>query len=352
MHCYKMSFKLKRMKRTIILSLLSFVLVLFLMLNLMMVQLNSSTDPKEQPEIFPKEGKISEIIDHNIYKAQIRRKPKTANFDETDNEMSPANNENIINDNLHREVELKGETQKDLEKNNIQDDQMVEDMESIDDLYKDDYDNNDYDDDLNDANDDNDDAVDSDEDDNDDEYDYDDNIDQQYNHKRNKEKNEIAQYSNSLKTNPVFKPGDFGDITGLEYYRRPKLKVEELPNDIKVDPDKVSEAKSAAAKPTEKHVLIENGIYWSSYVETQVPKGKNAQEVGRGSGYLGLKSNSTIFQSCCDPFVLWGVNVSCSRIQHGAASFRYMDSTISPKAKISSFLTLFSECKTLFFVFS
>ena len=301
MHCYKMSFKLKRMKRTIILSLLSFVLVLFLMLNLMMVQLHASTDPKEQLKIFPKEGKISEIIDHNIDKAQIRRKPKTANFDEMDNEMSPSNNKNIINDNQHGEAELKREIQKDLEENNIQDDQMVEDMESIDDLYKEDDYDDDYDDDLNDADDDgNDDADDNDEDDNDDEYDYDDNIDQQYNHKRNMEKNEIAQYSNILKTNPVFKPGDFGDIRGLEFYRKPKLKVEELPND-KVDPDKVSEVELNAIKPTENHVLIENGIYWSSYVETQVPKGKNAQEVGKGLGYLGLKSKSTIFQSCRDP---------------------------------------------------
>ena len=294
-----MSFKLKRMKRTIFLSLLSFVLVLFLMLNLMIVQLHSSKDSKEHPEVFPKDGKISEIIDRNIYEAQIRRKPKTANFDETDNEMNPSYDENVMDehqlepnriekvkllseikpgdniyrysngDDIHDKHKSNANIPNDANKNKGQNDKVVEEMESIDDQYKEDdnVDDDDFDEDDDEG-----------EDDNDDEYEYDDNdTDGQYDVKNDKEPNGIAQYNNKLKTNPVFKPGDFGDIRGFEYYSKPKLKVEEIHNDVvKVSEAKPRKAKPTEAKPKEKPVLIENGIYWSSYIENQVPKGKNA----------------------------------------------------------------------------
>ena len=272
------------MKRTIFLSLLSFVLILFLMLNLMIVQLHSSSESKQNPVILPREGKLSEITDGNIYKAQIQRKPKTANFDETDNEINLSNGENFINEHqlqpnrietVKVNEEMKAVIQRisvrnvkddgikdkvnsyitnDADKNKGQRGEGVEDMENIDDQYQEDDDDDDDDD--------------QDEDDEDDEYEYDDDNDndQKYDPNKDLEPKILARHNKKLNTNPVFKPGDFGDIRGLEFYRKPKLKVEEL----RTDPEKVSEA-----KPTEKPVLIENGIYWSTYVESQVAKGKN-----------------------------------------------------------------------------
>lgn len=71
-----------------------------------------------------------------------------------------------------------------------------------------------------------------------------------------------------LATNPPFKPGDFGDITGLEYKAKPNLQYERVNN--KVDNVK----KTKMVKTTPKAVdLTDNEIYWSSYVEALIPKG-------------------------------------------------------------------------------
>ena len=77
--------------------------------------------------------------------------------------------------------------------------------------------------------------------------------------------NKVKDYE--FPTNAPFKPGDFGDIRGLEYYAKPKLQFEQV---------KVEEKKLQLAQTTKRPTpdLTGNKIYWSKYVETLIPKGK------------------------------------------------------------------------------
>ena len=221
----------------------------------MVIQLNSTAGSKNDIVVFPQERKtfLKDFDDKETYKVQIQRKPKTANFDdlEDDNMNQPQRNYLHLRPNGKENSGIKRQeyyqkhnkdtefkhvlNEDDFDRVRMQDlkmSQQIEDMEDIGEDYDEDEDD---DDDLEEE---------------DDDYDYDD---------TNEEQERIQQ--SKLKTNPVFKPGDFGDIKGLEYYRKPKLKYENVPGQTKI-------------KPTEAPSLIENGIYWSSHVESLIPKGK------------------------------------------------------------------------------
>lgn len=235
----------------------------------MMVQLNLSASSKKDP-IFPMESDktFADLNGDEIYKGQIQRKPKTANFDDAEDESEPQMDTNF-QDNLQFQPDFnsnKGIRQYGKQHNihtgihdNINEDEAIKDMnyndkylekpkeieemEDIDDEY-DDEDEYEYEDDDSDEN---------------DEYDYDDKInDKQVQYKK-------IQLNT---TNPVFKPGDFGDIRGLEYIGKPKLKVEEPQKDHRSKTKEIP-----THKPTEEPNLVENGIYWSAYVEAMLPKG-------------------------------------------------------------------------------
>ena len=264
-----MGFRLKKPKKTILVSLMSLVLALFLILNLMMVQLNSSADSGRDPVVYPKVNKVilNTFDDEEFYKVQIHRKPKTANFDDLEDESQPQKDKFPENNNfqaglgesfeINKEIKKHGKTKKltdndnkvfhegdfnnepNYSDENLKNSKEIEEMENIDDDYEDDEE---YEEEEN------------------DEYDYDDTNDDKPNFKLN---NEQFKY----KTNPVFKPGDFGDIRGLEYYRKPTLKVQ--------DPQK--HPPKPKLRATEEPSLVENGIYWSAYVDSLIPKGKKTQ---------------------------------------------------------------------------
>ena len=240
-----MSVRLKK-PRTILLTLVSFGFLIFILLNVMVIQLNASAGSMNEVVVFPQEGKLFMKDFDNVenYKVQIQRKPKTANFDESEDDNLDDQSNHQFQSNVEENSELlRKELNPSLNKETLNKDlfnsdeelkklQEIEEMEDI---------GEDYDDD-------------DDDDDEEDEYDYDDNTEEE-------PLNMVKVHQNKLKTNPVFKPGDFGDIRGLEYYRKPKLKYENLPEpEVKI-------------KPTEAPSLVENGIYWTSFVESQIPKG-------------------------------------------------------------------------------
>ena len=236
-----MSVRLKKL-RTILLTLVSFGFLIFIVLNVMVIQLNASAGSMNEVVVFPQEGKLfmKDFDDVENYKVQIQRKPKTANFDESvDDNLDDQSNHQFLS-NLEENSELlRKELNPSLNKDTLNKDlfngdeelkrlQEIEEMEDIGEDYDDDEEE--------------------------DEYDYDDNTEEE-------PVNMVKIHQKKLKTNPVFKPGDFGDIRGLEYYRKPKLKYENLPEpEVKI-------------KPTEAPSLVENGIYWASYVESQIPEG-------------------------------------------------------------------------------
>lgn len=187
---------------------------------------------------FPRDRKVlvSEISD-SIYKAQIQRKPKTTNFEDFDEDnlsfKKNLKSQSVIEENNEADATMKEFIKK--ESNIHYNSEAIDEMENIDNQYEED--NDDYSDEKNEDIDD---------------YDHDEIADAK------PEIIDLQQYR--LKTNPVFKPGDFGDIKGLAYFRKPKLQFEEI-----------------QSNPLNKEApaFVENDIYWSTYVESQVPKGKN-----------------------------------------------------------------------------
>lgn len=234
-----------------------------------MVQLNSSADSRSDPVVYPKANKVilNTFDDEDSYKVQIHRKPKTTNFDDLEDESQPQKDKFLENNDFQAGLGESFETNKEIKKHgktkkltdndnkvfhegdfnnepnysdeNLKNSKEIEETENIDDDYEDDEE---YE------------EENSNEEEND-EYDYDDTNDDKPNFRQN---NEQFKY----KTNPVFKPGDFGDIRGLEYYRKPKLKVQEQ-----------QEHPKPKLRATEEPSSVENGIYWSAYVESLIPKG-------------------------------------------------------------------------------
>ena len=108
---------------------------------------------------------------------------------------------------------------------------------------------------------------DDDDDEEDDNDDYDDDYDED-DDDNDEDDDDDYQYDDA--TNPPFKPGDFGDIRGLEYYKKPKLKYAEVEPVKKENPGTKDTAQDTEEK-SEK--VLTNGMFWSEYVESLLPKG-------------------------------------------------------------------------------
>ena len=273
-----------RKPRTVFFTIVSFGLAVFMVLNLMMVQI-SPEDGIEDKISFRKQirgsKKAINVEDefHNYFVAQGQRKPKTTNL-ENDSEnnlyeketyhdssekldhtyyQNDANDQqniqtNLIDkgliDNKKYQESFKYNDNQDgvltFEKQNDNNKQTIEAIEDIDEDYNEDDDLEDED------------------DEDDDEYEYDDN--------------------KTYKTNLPFQPGDFGDLEEYGKFRKPQLQFEEISNTIN---------KEGRNQPTEKKLLqtlngrvsylnrdvrkfpklVEDGMYLSPYVESLIPKG-------------------------------------------------------------------------------
>lgn len=113
-----------------------------------------------------------------------------------------------------------------------------------------------------------------DDDDNEDDY-YDDDIDEADD--ENDEDDYSQEKDYEFPTNAPFKPGDFGDIRGLEYQGKPKLKYEHVKPDTSDNQHNVNLKMKTSKKRQEE--LIENNIFWSSYVESLIPKGTYSKPI-------------------------------------------------------------------------
>ncbi|KAH3857751.1 hypothetical protein DPMN_100366 [Dreissena polymorpha] len=85
--------------------------------------------------------------------------------------------------------------------------------------------------------------------------------------------NKVYNPENQPNQNPVFKPGDFGDIHGLEFFTKPKLKYEEVKDE---EAHKLISSQKQV-KPT-KSTSLTNGIFWTDFVESIVPKGQDYKD--------------------------------------------------------------------------
>lgn len=84
--------------------------------------------------------------------------------------------------------------------------------------------------------------------------------------KGDEEDDDDYDYDAETATNAPFKPGDFGDIRGLEFYQKPKLKYSEVSSDTGRQQNKEKTEVSGQA-------LVQSGIFWTDYVESLIPKG-------------------------------------------------------------------------------
>jgi hypothetical protein len=274
-----MGLRLFRRTKTLLLTFGLFSLGFYLILNTLAVEFSAESTgmigkhprdlslPKEKSKL------LNEFQANFVVKGQ--RKPKTMNLegdDHTEENLVYERRNKIVNENKKiqnqprpQSIKSDRDTVKFLQKHYRHDKAGNEnadnggekfDDEKIEDDYEeendDDYDDNDEDyDEDNDDNDDDD--ADNDDADNDD-YDYDD------------------------ATNAPFKPGDFGDIRGLEYYKKPKLKYAEVDAVQKRNPDDnhvLKHLDNDVVKAEEKpEKVLTNGMFWSEYVESLLPKGK------------------------------------------------------------------------------
>ncbi|XP_053384416.1 four-jointed box protein 1-like [Mercenaria mercenaria] len=348
-----MGFRILRRTKTLLLTFGLFSLGLYLVLNTLAIEFsaeNAGSLPKHPRDLsMPRaKSKFPNEFQANFV-AQGQRKPKTMNLggdDHTEDSIVYDRNNKITDENYNNEmhnqpkrhsIKSDRDTVKFLQKHyrqgNIIESNKFENVlnndnnggENTDDeKYEqgDDYENED----------DYDKSEDDYEEDADDEYDDDDNND------------EDDEYQYDDATNAPFKPGDFGDIRGLEYYRKPKLKYAEVDtiNVKKNKPDNFPVVKDGSKhldshtvtyvkdKEPEKE-LIENGMFWSEYVESLIPKGLSYTNVTRLLQRLRSQVVQTLdrpsWDKCGRPLngyaVLSGGIRMCARYRQSHSSFVY-----------------------------
>lgn len=272
-----MGTRILRRTKTLFLTFALFSLGLYLVLNTLVEDFAAEDarsmhkHPRDlQPSIA--KHKLSNEFQAN-YIAQGRRKPKTMNMENDDHtnenllyESKVKNDDDYYDRNLGNvkfKVAKAEKSIKDKYKNVIQ----LNQEENLLKKYENKHDNGK--------------EESYDPDDNyEDEGDYD---DEYYEEEGTDDDEEEEDYENDDATNPPFKPGDFGDIKGFEYYRKPKLKYAEVENiqlKNKETDDKQNLLRDSIANQNDKGEaetkkdLTENGIFWSQYVESLIPKGK------------------------------------------------------------------------------
>ena len=279
-----------RKRKTVFFTIVSFTLTLFMVLNLMMVLISpegrqhdliNSEDNIYRQEI-QRSKKSADFDDfHNYFVAQGQRKPKTTNLEkETESDINVKDTNQFPSEKLELTYYDKKESIKEsvnMKKlNNLNTDnsenkrikfesqdisrhnsdvltfhkhlqekndkfQGIKEIEDIDQDYEDEeYDGDD-------------------DDDEDDDFKYD---DEYYN---DNEKEQTV--------NQPFKEGDFDDSYMYENFRKPKLLKEKTADHLNHDQRVIKGIDSN--KNPQRHIpnLVEDGIFWSPFVESLIPKG-------------------------------------------------------------------------------
>jgi len=214
--------KLKRKFKTLVISGLIVTISVYMILSAVYAKVDLQVDNSYEDFKLKYEGKVLG-----------QRKPKTTNI-ESENEIIPeqsaGKSKRIMNQN-------------NALNNNVQDNSEVEQ----------DY-NQDESDDQNDDN----------------EYENDEyENDEENNEENERQKNNFHENMKDVPTNAPFKAGDFGDYRGLEYYKKPRIRYEEV----------TENAQDVNNEDVRKNVSLIDGIFWSQYVEGLIPKGKTISKL-------------------------------------------------------------------------
>lgn len=239
-----MGYRARTRLKTLLVSLGILTITMYTVLNLLASEFSVEIDElgaSNYGQDHVKNRYLNQRANENFV-LQVQRKPKTTNMEERTHMSKKLLKSSM--DTLNKRNNLLTNQDNKLSYNRILNNQVDSIVKQSSNLnpeayndYEEEYDDDDYDDNYND---------DDDDDDMDDEYD---------------------ENEQEFPTNAPFKPGDFGDIRGLEYHgSKPKLKYE------RVIPEKEKKTSKPTIRP--KPLITDNGMFWSKYVESLIPQGK------------------------------------------------------------------------------